>query len=106
MSEESDRTGEAGIGILHLKVPKLLGYIFRPIPQSDHGIDGEIEVTKGGGGTPGRLVLTQVKSGPSYFKEPTETGFIFRGERRHLDYWQYHSLPVIVVLVDVEAEIA
>src|SRR5205085_4969822 len=64
------------------------------------------EVTKGGGGPPGRLVLTQVKSGSSYFKEPTDTGFIFRGKRRHLEYWQYHALPVIVVLVDVEAEIA
>lgn len=106
MSNASDRIGEAGIGFLQLKIPKLLGYIFRPLPMSDYGIDGEIEITDDQGAAIGRLIATQVKTGPSHFENETKTGYIFRGERRHLDYWQYHSLPVIVVLVNLDADVA
>jgi hypothetical protein len=103
MSHASDRTGEQGTGFLEYRVPKL-GYIFRKAAPPDHGIDGEIEVTDDAGAPIGRLIGVQVKAGADYFKEETPTGYIFRESRRHLDYWQQHSLPVIVVLVDTDAD--
>lgn len=105
MSHASDRTCEQGVGFLKYRVPKL-GYIFREAEKPDYGIDGEIEVTDDAGAATGRLIGVQVKAGPDYFKEETPTGYIFRESRRHLDYWQQHSLPVIVVLVDTGADVA
>jgi hypothetical protein len=40
----------------------------------------------------------QIKSGDSWFKEKNGNNIIFRGNNEHLEYWQNHSLPVIVVL--------
>ena len=42
----------------------------------------------------------QIKGGSSFFTETTDDGVVFRGEQHHLDYWQVHSLPVVVVLYD------
>jgi hypothetical protein len=53
----------------------------------------------------GLLVAAQIKSGPSYFTEPTEQGFVYREEhRRHLEYWSTHVLPVVVILYEPEAQ--
>lgn len=81
-----------------------IGLIFRETPTQDHGVDGEIELLLGRKAT-GRLIATQVKCGPSYLSESSEHGFVFRFDKKHFDYWINHSLPVIVVLVDHEAEI-
>jgi hypothetical protein len=46
----------------------------------------------------------QIKSGHSYFGEEVVDGFIHRGERKHLTYWQNHSLPTLIVLVDPDRD--
>lgn len=81
-----------------------IGLIFRETLTQDHGVDGEIELLLDRKAT-GRLIATQVKCGQSYLGESNEQGFIFRFDKKHFDYWINHSLPVIVVLVDHEAEI-
>ena len=50
----------------------------------------------------GRMVAAQIKCGKSWFVEPTSdgSGWTYRGELRHLNYWLGHSLPVILVLCD------
>lgn len=50
----------------------------------------------------GRLLALQIKAGASYFEHQDDTGFVFRGELRHLDYWLDHSLPVVLVLYNPE----
>ena len=48
--------------------------------------------------------LSQVKSGESWFRKSTPEGLVFRPKGKHVKYWLGHSLPVAVVLVDVQGE--
>lgn len=73
------------------------GMIFREQPTDDYGIDAQIETMENGYAS-GKLIAAQIKSGESFFHETTETSFVFRGKRKHYDYWLNHSLPVIIVL--------
>ena len=80
------------------------GWIFREQPTSDYGIDAHIEITDGE--PTGKLIALQIKSGPSYLSEKTSNAYIYRGDPRHLRYWQRHSLPVVVVLYDAASDVA
>lgn len=73
-----------------------LDIIFRDQPISDYGIDAQIE-TKEDNYASGKLIAVQIKSGETYFKESNGTSFIYRGERKHYDYWLNHSLPVVIM---------
>jgi small GTP-binding protein len=76
--------------------------IFRPIANSDHGIDGEIEFRNDRGEASGQKVYLQLKSGDSYAYERVGDGCeIFTvKKRRHLQYWQDHAYPVFLVVRD------
>jgi hypothetical protein len=100
----SSRIGRIGVAGTQLIFEKL-GWIFREQPIEDHGIDAHIEVVSNDMPT-GKLIALQIKCGKSWFDESTKNGFVFRGEKRHLEYWQEHSLPVIIVLYDQHAGIA
>jgi len=76
-----------------------LGWIFRLQTGPDVGIDAQVETVHDNKPT-GRLLGIQVKSGDSYFREPTEEGWLYRGSARHLEYWLNHTMPVIVCLCD------
>ena len=93
--------GEAGVALVNFIVGKDLGWIFRSQPSADRGIDAHVEIVQGGRAT-GRLLALQIKSGKSWFKEPTTEGFVFRPKTKHVKYWLGHSLPVAVVLVDID----
>lgn len=79
------------------KIINQMGLIFREQPTDDYGVDAQIETIENGHAT-GKLIAVQIKSGESFFNETTSDGIIFRGERKHYDYWLNHSLPVIIVL--------
>jgi ribA/ribD-fused uncharacterized protein len=98
-----DSTGAAGVHLAGLKITKELGYIFRPKPISDIGIDAEIEIRADGKGN-GRLIAAQIKSGDSYLRERTLTGIVFRGSTNHLKYWLAHTVPVILIVCDLKTE--
>ncbi|MEM7773345.1 MAG: DUF4365 domain-containing protein [Cyanobacteria bacterium P01_A01_bin.37] len=100
----SSRTGRIGVAGTQLTFEKL-GWIFREQPIEDYGIDAHVEVVRDGTPT-GKLIALQIKCGTSWFGESTDDGFVFRGEKRHLDYWQEHSLPVIVVLYEEDNGVA
>ena len=76
----------------------------RPQLHADKGIDAHLEVVQDDKAT-GRLLALQVKSGKSRFRESTAGGFVFRPKAKHVKYWLGHSLPVAVVLVDVDKKI-
>lgn len=95
---DSDNQGRIGVAVVQLAIANELRWIFREQPTSDYGIDGHIEVVERE--PSGRLIGVQIKSGTSYFSETTAIGIVYRGSKRHLDYWLHHSLPVIVVLHD------
>ena len=79
------------------KIINQMGLIFREQPTDDYGIDAQIETIEKGYAT-GKLIAVQIKSGVSFFDETTSDSIIYRGERKHYDYWLNHALPVIIVL--------
>ncbi len=92
--ENTERIGVIAVG---LEIESKLSWIFREQPTSDYGIDAHVEIVDQRRVT-GRLIGLQIKSGQSYFDEPVDGGYTFRGETKHLDYWMGHSLPILVVL--------
>ncbi len=95
--DERHLTERSGVSEVQHRVTNQLNWLFREQPTSDFGIDAQIEVVRDGQAT-GRLLAAQIKSGPSFFTEPTTDGYVYRGDKEHLDYWLNHSLPVIVVM--------
>lgn len=92
---------ELGMRIAASVISDDLKLIFRDKRSRDIGIDAEIEYVidntndrKGSG----RLIALQIKCGMSFFTETTNDAYVFRGEKKHLDYWLGHSLPVLIVL--------
>lgn len=77
--------------------------VWRPTPNDDVGIDGEIELGKGGTAT-GHLIKVQVKSGKSYIANPKGQHFDFLADHDDLEYWKNANLPVILVVFDPEAQ--
>lgn len=76
------------------------GHIFRPISNSDWGIDGEIEFKDEKGRASGRRIYLQLKSGDTYIERSKRTGvesFRIRNSR-HKEYWTQHEYPVMVVI--------
>jgi len=91
-----DSTSRVGVHSVGLIVERDLKWSFKEHSIGDWGIDALIEVVEG---TPtGRLLALQIKSGPSYFTEENDIGFVYRGKKRHLSYWRGHVLPVVLVL--------
>jgi len=97
----SDAQGRQGVGLVETVVAKLC-HIFREQTTNDVGIDAHVELVESTNHEPtGQLVALQIKSGSSYFEEPTANGVIYReSDLKHLSYWLDHSLPVFLILVD------
>lgn len=96
------QVGQSGVDVAAKAFRKEIGWIFRNQPTDDFGIDAHAEVVHDDGLVSGRLIGMQIKAGNSSFDEPTEGGWVFRSDSKHLSYWLGHALPVIVVLVDDE----
>ncbi len=99
-SQTTDETEQCGIGIA-IETFCRLGFAFREQPVRDYGIDAHAELIKSEQAT-GQILGIQLKSGASYFSERNETGFIFRTDEKHINYWCNHALPVLICLCDVD----
>jgi small GTP-binding protein len=83
------------------------GQIFRPTPNSDWGIDGEIEFKNRQGEASGRRVYLQLKSGNSYLQARKGDGkeiFTIKNSRQ-AEYWQGHAYPVMLVIRNSDGRI-
>lgn len=100
---ESEVTGQRGVHRFADRILGLFRWYVREELTFDRGVDAHVEIVNDDGPT-GRLIAAQVKTGRSYLTERTSEGFVFRPRVRHVRYWRGHSLPVIVVLVDLEAD--
>lgn len=94
MKEITDRIGVHKVGLTFLQE---FNWIEREQPISDYGIDMHIEIVNNEILT-GQLIGLQIKSGESYFKETTKDEIVYRGKKKHLNYWQFHSIPVLILL--------
>lgn len=92
-----------GIHQVALVFLKYFGWIEREQPISDFGIDMHVEIVDNGIPT-GQIIALQIKSGTSYFSEESEQSVIYRGQKKHLDYWLDHSLPTLIVLFEPNSE--
>ncbi|MBN3898913.1 MAG: DUF4365 domain-containing protein [Nostoc sp. NOS(2021)] len=95
-ADSKSHTGRIGVAGTEL-IFNRLGWIFREQPIEDYGIDAHVEIVENDKAT-GKLIALQIKCGDSWFKETTENEIVFRGKAKHLEYWQQHSLPVLVIL--------
>lgn len=75
-----------------------LGFIWRETPNSDVGIDGQIELVDDSGQATGQIVAAQVKSGESYFRREGVEAWHFSPDERHRLYWERFPLPVVLFL--------
>ena len=104
------QTEKLGIAILSQLVNEPretggLGFLFRELTTSDYGIDGQIEVVEGIGEQAeptGKIVSVQVKSGSSFLKPKTGDSWVISIRQTTVEYWRSHSVPVLLVVVDVE----
>jgi DNA-directed RNA polymerase subunit RPC12/RpoP len=75
------------------------GQTFRPVPNSDWGIDSEIEFKNDKGEASGRRVYLQLKSGDSYLETRQDGREVFRIKKpRHAEYWTVQKYPVMLVI--------
>ena len=102
---DTDLTGRIGVNLIEGIVLNDLGWVFREQHVSDEGIDAQVE-TKVDDKTTGRLLALQIKTGPSYFTEPKDAGWLFRFGERQARLWLDHALPVILILIDAAQRVA
>lgn len=89
--------------------PRGLGFLFRDRSEFDYGIDGQIEfVDEVGHGAvaTGKLISVQIKSGSSYFQPGKKGAWVVKVSEETGRYWRSHSVPVVLILVDVESRAA
>lgn len=78
-----------------------LGWIFRRQSTEDHGVDAHIEIVDNEH-VRGWLLGVQIKGGRSYFDKPADNGWWFGDKAKFFRYWLDYSIPVIVVLANLE----
>ena len=78
-------------------------WIVREQSISDYGIDMQLEIIDNGNVT-GVLIALQIKGGSSHCRKDKANNFIYRGELKHLEYWRYHSLPVMLIWYNPDDE--
>ncbi|HEY0722948.1 MAG TPA: HEAT repeat domain-containing protein, partial [Pyrinomonadaceae bacterium] len=89
------------------KIVAEAGHIFRPTPNSDWGIDGEIEFKNESGEASGFRVYLQLKSGDSHIRQNKRNRkeiFTIKNPR-HARFWMSHAYPVLLVIRDSSGRI-
>lgn len=102
--KDTDRIERQGVHLTSLRLEQV-GFAMREQHTSDYGIDAVAEFIEREKAT-GRLLGIQVKAGSSYFVEQNDDAIIYRPDSGHVEYWLNHTLPVAIVLCDVENEVA
>ena len=93
------RTAPIGVDVVSSMVHDQWNWIFRRnSTDADLGIDGYIDIVSTDGAATGQCLAVQIKTGLSYFSTATDGGFVFRGERKHLNYYMNCPMPVVIVL--------
>ncbi|MEV0257744.1 DUF4365 domain-containing protein [Streptomyces sp. NPDC050732] len=99
--QRTHQVERAGVSWIEHLVTADMCWLFRPQDIADFGIDAHLEIVDGDPAEPtGRLLGVQIKSGSSYFKAATGSGWWFHCSAEHVAYWLGHSLPVVVMLYD------
>ncbi|AWT26755.1 hypothetical protein Csp1_19870 [Corynebacterium provencense] len=100
----TEATGTAGQSFVKSQFESL-GWGPVPNPEHDVGTDIWIAARDSRRFDVRALVGAQVKSGPSYFNDPetednTVTGWWYRDDKDHFEYWTEHKVPHLLILHD------
>jgi hypothetical protein len=79
-----------------------LGLIFRETPNTDVGIDGQVEYVSNNKAI-GKVIAVQIKSGESYLIDRGDH-YAFYLKEKHLNYWESFPLPVVILLHDPKTQ--
>lgn len=96
-----DEFGPLGVAAVARTVTRDLGWVFREQPFEDFGVDAQVEIVEDGVAS-GKLLAIQIKSGLSWFRESSDEGWWYHPSALHVEYWLQYSLPVVIVLYNVE----
>jgi hypothetical protein len=80
-----------------------LGLIWRETPNSDVGIDGQIEFVDADGFATGLVIAVQVKSGSSYLNIK-DGRIVYRPLAKHANYWREFPIPVPLAIHDPKSQ--
>ena len=85
-----------------------MGFMFSRYGPLEAGIDGLLEIRDTVSGTvTGKLIAVQIKTkNTGSYSHENNNGFTYLLAQEDLDYWNSCNLPVIVVLVHLERQIA
>ena len=98
------RQGNLGVEIVSSIVSNELKWLFRKVHlEEDFGIDGYIDVVLESGSVTGQSIAVQIKCGVSFLSRKTNSGFIFYGESKHLNFYLNSQLPILILLCDPES---
>jgi len=98
---QTRRTGDYGVKVVKSIIENNHKWLFRKTDQDDDfGLDGYIDLLEEGKYITGKTIGIQIKTGESYFKNPTSFGWTYYGEEKHLNYYLNLDIPVIIALVD------
>lgn len=95
-------TGDKGVSLVKYIIEHEFDWIFRENHlEVDFGIDGYIDIIGKENSVTGKSIAVQVKTGESFFKTKTATGWTFYGENKHLNYYSNIDIPVLIFIVDL-----
>ena len=90
--------GQQGVNLIE-QIVQEMGYIWRPTPILDVGIDGEIEIRDP---TTSEMTNTfikvQSKATTQRFQAETSNSFEYRCAQKDLEYWLQGNVPIILVV--------
>jgi len=93
-------TERIGIHRVALCFLEKFGWIEREQYVADFGIDTQVEIVENNRPT-GLLYCIQVKAGDSYINKNGKS-ITYYTDAKHANYWQNHSLPVILIICDIK----
>jgi hypothetical protein len=88
-------------------VSNQLKWLFRKVHQEeDFGIDGHIDIVLDNGSVTGQSLAVQIKCGISFLATKTNSGYVFYGENKHLNYYLNNQLPLLIILCNPDTKIS
>jgi hypothetical protein len=95
---DKDLTGQQGVNLVE-KIVLEMGFVWRPTPIHDIGIDGEIEIRDFASGEMTNCIIkVQSRAISGRFTAETDSSFEYVCRPQDLDYWLSGNIPVILVV--------
>ncbi|HGW6105271.1 TPA: DUF4365 and DUF1817 domain-containing protein [Citrobacter werkmanii] len=100
---QAAQKGERGVDLVSRIISNEYGWLFKRNHQEhDFGIDAQVDVILNNGAVTGQMLAFQIKYGTSFFSEKNKWGYIYRGDKKHLNYLSNYPIPVLIIICNPE----